>query len=459
MNSPTPSIQPPQHWTGSTASYLASLPEDLRLRILRKLPPDELKALEFNWQFWGRPNQQEPQSDYRYWVLNAGRGYGKTRTGAETVRSWAERKAHGGVYALVGPTSADVRDTMIEGESGILQVSPPWFRPEWYPSKRRLRWPNGAIAITYSAEKPERLRGPNIGAAWCDELCAWKYMKETWSQLRLTMRKGSGRPRTVITTTPRPVELYLKILSDPACITTKGSTFENKANLAPGFIEELIQDFVGTRLGQQELYADILTDVQGALWTHALIDDHRIKSLDMSQLVRVVVAIDPAVKASMLSDETGIIVAGRFADGHGVVLEDLSVRGAQPMDWMQRAVNAYHKWRADAIVAEVNNGGDLIEELCKVVDKTVKYKAVHASRGKFTRAEPVAGLYEQFRIHHYGIFKLLEEQMRTYSPVTAQKSPDRMDALVWAFTELFLQKKPAPLIVSLDDDRIQISPY
>lgn len=348
---------------------------------------------------------------------------------------------------------------MIEGESGILQVSPPWFRPEWYPSKRRLRWPNGAIAITYSAEKPERLRGPNIGAAWCDELCAWKYMKETWSQLRLTMRKGSGRPRTVITTTPRPVELYLKILSDPACVTTKGSTFENKANLAPGFIEELIQDFVGTRLGQQELYADILTDVQGALWTHALIDDHRIKSLDMSQLVRVVVAIDPAVKASMLSDETGIIVAGRFADGHGVVLEDLSVRGAQPMDWMQRAVNAYHKWRADSIVAEVNNGGDLIEELCKVIDKTVKYKAVHASRGKFTRAEPVAGLYEQRRIHHYGIFKLLEEQMRTYSPVTAQKSPDRMDALVWAFTELFLQKNAAPLIVSLDDDRIQISPY
>lgn len=435
------------------------LPEDLRLRILRKLPPNELAALEFNWQFWGRPNQQEPQADYRYWVLNAGRGYGKTRTGAETVRSWAERKAHGGVYALVGPTSADVRDTMIEGESGILQVSPPWFRPEWYPSKRRLRWPNGAIAITYSAEKPERLRGPNIGAAWCDELCAWKYMKETWSQLRLTMRKGSGRPRTVITTTPRPVELYLKILSDPACITTKGSTFENKANLAPGFIEELIQDFVGTRLGQQELYADILTDVQGALWTHALIDDHRIKSLDMSQLVRVVVAIDPAVKASMLSDETGIIVAGRFADGHGVVLEDLSVRGAQPMDWMGRAVNAYHKWRADSIVAEVNNGGDLIEELCKVVDKTVKYKAVHASRGKFTRAEPVAGLYEQFRIHHYGIFKLLEEQMRTYSPVTAQKSPDRMDALVWALTELFLQKNAAPLLVSLDDERIQISPY
>jgi len=459
LSMPSPSMHPPRHWTGSTASYLASLPEDLRLRILRKLPPNELAALEFNWQFWGRPNQQEPRTDYRFWALVAGRGFGKTRTGAETVRSWAERKAHGGVYALVGPTSADVRDTMIEGESGILQISPPWFRPEWYPSKRRLRWPNGAIAITYSAEKPERLRGPNIGAAWCDELCAWKYMKETWNQLRLTMRKGTGRPRTVITTTPRPVELFLKILADRNCVITKGTTFENEANLAPGFIEELKQDFVGTRLGRQELNAEILTDVQGALWTHALIDDHRIKSVDMAQIIRIVVAIDPAVSSNMLSDETGIIVAGRLANGHGVVLEDLSVKGVGPMEWMQRAVNAYHKWKADGLIAEANNGGELIEELCKVVDRTVRYRAVHASRGKITRAEPVAGLYEKKLIHHAGIFKQLEDQMQTYSPITAQKSPDRMDALVWAFTELFLQPKVAPRIVSLDDPTLQISPY
>lgn len=375
------------------------------------------------------------------------------------MRSWAENNAHGGVYALVGPTAADVRDTMIEGESGILQISPPWFRPEWKPSKRRLRWPNGAIAITYSAEKPERLRGPNIGAAWCDELCAWKYMKETWNQLRLTMRKGTGRPRTVITTTPRPVDLFLKILADKKCIITKGSTFDNTQNLAPGFIEELVETFVGTRLGRQELEAEILTDVQGALWTHKLIDEFRMKELDRSQLLRVVVAIDPAVKASMLADETGIIVAGRLANGHGIVLEDLSVRGVAPMEWMQRAVNAYHKWSADAIVAEVNNGGDLIEELCKVVDRTIRYKAVHASRGKLVRAEPVAGLYERKMIHHLGLFKQLEDQMVTYSPVTAQKSPDRMDALVWALTELFLQQKLAPRIITLDDPRISISPY
>ena len=449
----------PPHWTGSLASYLGSLPPATREEILRKLTPQELRALEFNWQFWGRQNQQEPRADYSYWVLNAGRGFGKTRTGAETVRGWAEKKAHGGVYALVGPTSADVRDTMIEGESGILQISPPWFRPEWFPSKRRLIWPNGAFALTYSAEKPERLRGPNIGAAWCDELCAWKYMKETWNQLRLTMRKGLGRPRTVITTTPRPVELYLKILADKRTIKTTGSTFDNSANLAPGFIEEVIQDFLGTRLGRQELNAEILTDVQGALWTYNMIDDLRIKEINLDQIIRVVVAIDPAVSANMMADETGIVVVGRLANGHGVVLDDLSVRGVMPMEWMQRAVNAYHKWKADAIIAEANNGGALIEELCKVCDRTVKYRAVHATRGKITRAEPVAGLYEKKQIHHAGIFKPLEDQMTTYSPITAAKSPDRMDALVWGLTDLFLQAKIAPRIISLDDSRISISPY
>lgn len=442
----------------SLASWLASAPADQTSKILASMTPEQLRRLEYDWDFWGRKNQWEPVSPYRYWVLCAGRGYGKTRTGAETVKSWAKTKAHGGVYALVGPTIADVRDTMIEGESGILGVSPPWFRPEYYPSKKRLVWPNGTIAYCYSAEKPARLRGPNIGAAWCDELCAWKYMEETWKQLRLTMRKGFARPRTIITTTPRPVELFLKILKDKAAIVTTGSTFENAANLAPGFLEELKQDFVGTRLGRQELYAEILSDVQGALWTHKLIDDTRWKNVRLDELVRVVVAIDPAVSAKMISDETGIIVAGRTASGHGVILQDLSVRGVMPSDWMQRAINAYHKWKADCLVAEVNNGGELIRELASNIDRTVKYEAVHASRGKITRAEPVATLYERGLVHHVGIFKQLEDQMLTYSPVTGMRSPDRMDALVWALASLFHQAKPIRKVVTLPDN-VMISPF
>ena len=444
--------------TASLAKLLSSLPKETQQAILQSLNPSEAAELEYNWKFWGRPNQQEPVSSYRTWIVCAGRGYGKTRTGAETVRSWAERGLHGGRYAIVGPTSADVRDTMIEGESGILAVSPPWFMPEWYPSKKRLVWPNGVTAMTYSAEKPQRLRGPQFGAAWVDELCAWKYMSETWQQLRLTMRRGTARPRTVITTTPRPVELFLKLLKAPHTIVTTGSTYENQSNLAPGFIEELKQDFEGTRLGRQELHAEILTDVQGALWTHKTIDDHRWKNLKRNDLIRVVVAIDPAVSARMVSDETGIIVAGRLASGHGVVLEDLSVRGVMPIDWMSRAVNAYKRWNADTLVAEVNNGGELVRTVCMTVDPMVKFQAVHATRGKVTRAEPIAGMYEQGRIHHVGVFKQLEDQMLTYSPITSMRSPDRMDALVWAQTALFLDVKAQQRIISLDQP-VYVSPF
>ena len=364
-------------------------------------------------------------------MLLAGRGFGKTRTGAEYVRAQVEA-GNAGRVALVAPTAADARDVMVEGESGLLAIAPPWNRPNYEPSKRRVTWPNGALATLYSADEPERLRGPQHDLAWPDELASWRY-PEAWDMLMFGLRLGR-KPRVVVTTTPKPTRLIRELLASPTTVVTRGSTFDNRANLAPAFFEQVIRKYEGTRLGRQELYAEVLDDVPGALWTRAMIDAAQ-QSHPTPDLVRVVVAIDPAVTSGEDSDETGIIVAGRAADGLVHVLADRSCR-MSPDGWATRAVTALDDFKADRIVAEVNNGGDLVEATIRTVRRNVPYTKVHASRGKRVRAEPIAALYEQGKVRHAAGLHALEDQMMTFVPDGNEGSPDRVDALVWALTEL-----------------------
>jgi phage terminase large subunit-like protein len=419
---------------------MALLPELDRAAILEQLSPKETKALLYDWPFWARPKQLAPPGDWAVWMLRSGRGFGKTRSGSEWVIS---RAKHGPYHpiALVGQTVADVRDTMIEtGASSILKCSPPWFMPKYEPSKRRVTWPNGMIAITYSGDEPDQLRGPQHGSAWTDELAKYKYPQDTWDNLMLGLRVGD-KPQAVVTTTPRPIPIIKQLLADPKTVDTNGSSYENMANLSPIFIQRIIQKYEGTRLGQQELHGGILGDVPGALWKRDVIERNRKRS--MPELVRVVVAIDPEATSNEDSSETGIVVAGIGRDGDGYVLDDLSLR-ATPNIWATQAVSAYSKYHADRIIGEVNNGGEMIENTIRTlrdddkhdVGKNVSYRAVHASRGKYTRAEPISALYEQNRVHHVGMFAELEDQQCSWVP--GEKSPDRMDALVWALTELMV---------------------
>jgi phage terminase large subunit-like protein len=415
------------------SSSIASLSAENRRTILAELSEDEALALLYDWPFWAREKQLAPDWNWHVWLILAGRGFGKTRTGAEMVRHWAESGVR--YIGLLGATASDVRDVMIEGESGIMAISPPWFMPNYEPSKRRLTWPNGAIAITRSADEPNRLRGPQYEKGWCDELAAWRY-PESWDQFLFGLRLGDN-PQVVVTTTPRPTKLIRSLVKDRLTALTAGNTFENAANIAPSFLTDLKRKYEGTRLGRQELEAIILDDTPGALWTMKTIDDLRVTQ--HPDLKRIVVAIDPSTTSDEDSAEAGIIVAGVGVNGHGYVLDDFSLRDT-PAKWALEAITAYHKFEADRIIGEANNGGDMIEQVLKsVLDKGERlppYTKVHASRGKLTRAEPVSALYEQGLIHHVGSFAELEDQMTTYVP--GEKSPDRMDALVWAFTELMV---------------------
>lgn len=393
-------------------------------------------ALETSWRARALPHQVEPAGDWwTIWALIAGRGAGKTRAGAEWV---CEQVAAGCKrIALVAPTAADARDVMVEGESGVLAIAPAWNRPEYEPSKRRLTWPNGALATTYSAEESARLRGPQHDAAWCDELAAWTDAQSAWDMLMFGLRLGA-RPRCLVTTTPKPIKLLRDLIAREGrdVAITRAATRDNSANLAPSFLATVESQYAGTRLGRQELDGELLTDVQGALWTLDLIEASRVRREDVPEFRRVVVAIDPAVTSGEDSDETGIIVAGLGVDGLGYVLEDRSGRYS-PTEWAREAVAAYRKHRADRIVAETNQGGELVRATVEVVDANVAYKGVHASRGKFTRAEPVSALFEQGRVKIAGAFPKLEDQMTTFQP-GATRSPDRLDAAVYALTELML---------------------
>lgn len=340
-----------------------------------------------------------------------------------------------GRIALVGETAADVRDVMILGESGIMSLFKKSDRPKYIPSKRLLRFQNGSICTTYSGKEPDQLRGPQHHGAWADELAKWQYATETWANLMMGLRLGKD-PRAIISTTPRPIAIIRKLIEDQHCVVTKASTYDNQINLPDSFVQEILSEYEGTRLGRQELYADVLDDVPGALWSRKLIENNRVKKCP--ELVRIVVSIDPAVTSKEGSDETGLIVAGACADGHGYTLEDLSGRHT-PDEWARRAIDAYYRWGADRIIGEVNNGGDLIETVLRTKDPNVSYKGVRASKGKYTRAEPVAALAEQGKDHHVGMFEELEDQLCTYVP--GESSPDRLDAKVWAYTELLLKKK------------------
>jgi predicted phage terminase large subunit-like protein len=400
-----------------------------------------IDALANSWAALARPNQLPPPGDWwQIWLLLAGRGFGKTRTLAEWV---CEQVASGQAswIALVAATAADARDVLVEGESGILAVAPPWFRPIYEPSKRKLTWPNGAIARTYSAEEPDRLRGPQHDAAVCDELASWS-RPETWDMLQLGLRLGRN-PRCLVATTPRPIKLIRDLLAREGhdVVVTRGSTYENRANLAPGFFNQVIRKYEGTRLGRQELNAELLEDTPGALWSHGVIDAARQAAAP--NLARIVVAIDPAATSGEDADETGIVVVGKDTQGHGYVLADASGK-YQPIEWAKIAIAAYRTHHADRIVAEVNNGGEMVANTLRMVDPNIPFTAVRASRGKVTRAEPVSALYEQGRVHHIGTFPQLEDQMTSFTSDfdrnAAGYSPDRLDALVWATTELLVEQ-------------------
>jgi phage terminase large subunit-like protein len=422
------------------------------------LSDEQALALLYDWDMWAREKQKAPAGNWTVWLIMAGRGFGKTRTGVEWVRGQVETGKCGRL-AIVGRTAADVRDVIVEGESGLLACSPPWFRPSYEPSRRRLTWPNGAIATTYSAEEPDVLRGPQHDGFYADEIAAWKYA-DAFDQLLFGLRLGKN-PRGVATTTPRPTKLIKRLIADKATHVTTGTTFENKAHLARAFLTQVVGRYQGTRLGQQELYAQLLDDAQGALWKREMIEQYRVT--EHPDLVRVVVAVDPATadpsakteEEQSENAETGIVVAGLAASGHGYVLDDRSLR-ASPHTWATEAVTAYRKYKADRIIGEQNNGGALVESNIRTVG-IVAYSAVWASRGKYTRAEPIVSLYEQGKVHHVGLFPQLEDQMVMWEPLTGQKSPDRLDALVWALTELMAKELPPEYHLEALKKRVQLA--
>lgn len=346
-------------------------------------------------------------------------------------------KGRHGRLALIAETAADARDVMVEGDSGILGVHPPDFKPLYEPSKRRLTWPNGATATLFNATEPDQLRGPQFDAAWCDELAKWAYARETWDMLQFGLRLGD-RPRQLVTTTPRPIPVLKEIMAAPTTVITRGSTRDNAGNLAPAFMTSIMDRYAGTRLGRQELEAEVLDDVPGALWSREMFDGHRVAVAPAMQ--RIVVAVDPSgTRGGDGADMVGIVVAGKGADGRCYVIADRTC-SLPPAGWARRAVDAYHEFGADRIVAERNFGGDMVRHVIASADPKAAYREVTASRGKFVRAEPIAALYEQGKVSHVGALSALEDQMCQMTPAGYEGggSPDRLDAAVWALTELML---------------------
>lgn len=435
----------------SSASLLASLPEAEKAAILKGMTPEALAALNWEWRFWARPNQILPEGDWAFWLILAGRGFGKTRTGAETVRHWAQSNQY---VNLIGATRDDARDIMIEGESGILACCPPDARPDYKKHESKLIWPSGCISLVFTADEPERLRGKQSEKLWADELAAWRY-PEAWDQAMFGLRLGD-KPQAVVTTTPRPVATVRTLIQNPNTHITRGTTYDNRDNLAPQFFSQLITKYEGTRLGRQELEAELLDDMPGALWSRPAIDDYRIHVSAAPDMRRIVVAVDPAVSTTERSDETGIVVAGVGEDGRGYVIADES--GVySPNEWGRRVASLVARHDADCVVCERNQGGDMVADVIRSAAPRVRVVEVTASKGKVTRAEPVAALYEQGRVSHIGRHDMLEDQMAQFTVDFDRKaqgySPDRVDALVWAFTELF------PRIISVKrPDRAAIQP-
>ncbi len=447
------------------------------------LSPREQQDFLYRWTFWARPEQISPAGDWSIWLIMAGRGFGKTRAGAEWVRSIAESDGSAR-FALVGANYAETRTVMVEGESGLLSIAPPDQRPVWEPSLKRLTWANGAQAHLYSAAEPEGLRGPQHSHSWCDEIAKWMnnagQAEAAWDNLKMGLRLGY-RPQMVATTTPRPVPLVRALASAEVAITT-GRTQDNALHLPDAFLTAMVADYRGTRLGRQELDGELIEEVEGALWTRGMIEGCRVDVIRHAELVsasrasglanpdghkgafrrsgsriksgmtdvmaRIVIGVDPP--ASATGDACGIIVAGLGADGKAYVLADCSIEKASPETWARKVAGAADRYDADRVIAEANQGGEMVKSVLRAADISLPVKLVHASRGKVARAEPVAALYENGRVHHVGAFERLEDEMCGLliggGYEGPGRSPDRADALVWALTELMLGKRREPRV-------------
>ena len=403
------------------------------------IPNQKILLNQLNWWKTARSNQKTPKGDWNTWLVLAGRGWGKTRTGAQDVAFYGLTKPNSRI-AIVTPTFGDGRDTCVEGVSGLLSCISPDLIENWNRSIGELKLKNGTIYKTFTAEQPDRLRGPQFHRAWCDELGSWAN-PETFDQLLFGLRLGD-KPQCVITTTPKPTELLKSLVNAKDVHLTKGNTFENVNNLAQSAVAKLKEKYEGTRLGRQELYAEILEDVEGALWNRNMIQECLMKTDEEIIFKRIVVAIDPAVTQNKSSSETGIVIAGIGQDNLYYVIDDISGKYS-PDGWARKSIEAYYKYDADKIIAEVNNGGDLVEKVVRTIDMNVNFGSVRATKGKYLRAEPVSALYEQNRVIHKKAFPFLEDQMCNYNPISYTGSPDRLDALVWALTELTLRSGKA----------------
>lgn len=404
--------------------------------FMRGLSREEQFAMANSWDLWCLPYQRLPEGDWRRWLFRAGRGTGKTHTGARITSEIARdrKKIRRGEIGIIARTNRDARKVMVEGPSGILACAPSDFRPVWSPGSGKLTWPNGVKGYIYSADEPNQIRGANLAWAWCDEVAMWPKLKEVWMEC-VEPALRIGWQRCMLTTTPkRTPDLRYIEESLSGTVVTNASTYQNPF-LGSATLKAFEEMYEGTRVGRMEMLGQYLDENENALWKMADIEANRVKRNHKLDLVRVVVAIDPAVTADEDSDETGMIVAGRGADGRAYVLADKSMKGS-PMEWARTAVAQYKRWQASRIVAEVNNGGDMVETTIRVIDNSVAYKAVRASRGKFTRAEPIAAMYERGKVSHVGTFETLEQQLVNWDP-TMSGSPDRLDALVWALHELF----------------------
>ncbi len=420
---------------------LADLEEADRRRVLAKLSPRERRTLAEAWDAWAHGGQAAPAGDWAVWMLVAGRGFGKTRAGAEWVSARARADASLRI-ALVGATIGDVRRVMIEGESGLLSVQATGEPAMWSPSVGRLTFASGAEAFAYGGSHPESLRGPQHHLAWCDELAKWGRAEATWRNLRLGLRLGE-RPQVLVTTTPRPIPLLRGLMTRPGTVVTGGRTVDNP-HLPQAYVDDMIAEYGGTRVGRQELDGELIADVEGSLWPRALIERQRLGTRILPEMVRVVIGVDPPAGSGPGADACGIVAVGLGRDGCGYVLGDASVRGERPEGWAAAVAAAYSRWHASRVIAEKNQGGEMVESVLRAVEAALPLTLVHASSGKTARAEPVAALYETGRVFHAGGFPELEDEM---AGMTANggyqgpgRSPDRADALVWGLSELMLVK-------------------
>lgn len=425
------------------AEDFLALPQETRIARLSELNEEDFLQLLYNWDFWARKNQRlpgninprTPDGTWQVWFPKCGRGWGKTRVGGETVRKWVKDFRY---VNLAGATASDARDIMVEGESGILSICPKDERPIYKKAESKLLWPNGALSLIFTADEPERARGKQGCKLWCDEISSWRY-RDAWDQLMFGLRLGIN-PQAVVTSTPKPTDLVKEIIADPNTLVTHGSTYDNRQNLATQFFSRIIRKYEGTRLGKQELLGQVLDDNPNAIFHQELIDRDRIAPhLVPRDLARVGIGVDPAATSNEDSDETGIIIGGRDnqPEPHFYIFEDITAVQATPNDWGMAVVEGYKRRRADIIVGETNNGGEMVGHVVKTVNPNVNFKSVRATRGKARRAEPIGALYEQGRVHHVGYFSRLESQMTEFDPsIEDATDTDRMDAAVWLLTEL-----------------------